>query len=292
MITLIKDNLRRIKHRLIGEIHSPRWAASAPSVKASQLLLLMQYRSMIAQGIAPKVADTGMRVFSGTDDDGILLYIFSAIGFKSRICVDIGAGDGISNNCTNLILNFGFRGLLIDGDQKLVSRGQTFLEKHPDTSLYPPRFIQAFVTAENCNELVAQESISGEIDLLSIDIDGNDFWVWKSLNQVQPRVVIIETHIEFGKRNMVVPYDPKYCYPGRHPQYHGASPAAMIELGRQKGYRLVATNNYGFNFVFVKYTEDAAALPTLSIEEALSHPRNNERTALVKEIETWEYTTA
>ncbi len=102
----------------------------------------------------------------------------------------------------------------------------------------------------------------------------------------------VETHVEFGQRNIVVPYDPNYRYPGRHPQYHGASPGAMVELGRQKGYRLVATNRYGFNFIFVADGERADLLPEIGLDEALAHPRNREREKLFEEIKDWDYTSA
>lgn len=288
----IKRLLRKMLDRFLSEQTQARWTGDRPALKAGQLALLMQYRQMLAQGIAPKVSETGLRIFSGTDDDGMLLFIFAALGFKSRVCVDIGAGNGMNSNCANLIINFGFRGLLIDGNASNVANGQAFFASHPDTRLYPPIFRQAFVSAENVDNVIAEAGISGAIDLLSVDIDGNDFWIWKALTQVQPRVVIIETHVEFGQRNIVVPYDPHYSYPGKHPQYHGASPVAMVELGRQKGYRLVGTNGYGFNFIFVRNDERSAALPEISLDEALVHPRNKERGVLFKEIENWHYTSA
>ena len=68
------------------------------------------------------------------------------------------------------------------------------------------------MTAENINQLVSEAGLSGEIDVLSIDIDGNDYWIWNSLEAVQANVVIIETHVEFGMRNIVVPYDPNYFF--------------------------------------------------------------------------------
>lgn len=286
----LKRLVRPLLDRLCLELNRSAWTATNPAVKANQLLLFQLYRQLHAQGVRVSPGDTGLRVFSGTDDDGILLYLFAILGFGNRVCVDIGAGDGLNSNCANLILNFGFHGLLLDGDAENVARGNAFYARHPDTLLHPPLFRQAMITAENIDGLIADAGLSGTIDLLSVDIDGNDFWVWKALTRVQPRVVIIETHIEFGRRNIVVPYDPNYRYPGKHPQYHGASPVAMIELGRQKGYRLVATNRYGFNFIFVRNGEADAALPAISVEEALAHPRNRQREALFEPIQDWPYT--
>lgn len=289
---ILRKLIRQVSDRWFREHENGPWVGSGPVVKIAQQSLYLQYRQMFAQGLRVTPAEAGVRVFSGSDDDGILLLIYAALGFRSRVCVDVGSADGICSNVANFILNFGFTGLLIDGDPENVARGRRFYEGHPDTALYPPKIRQALVTAENVNGLIAESGLSGEIDLLSVDIDGNDFWIWKALTAVQPRVVVIETHIEFGRRNIVVPYDPAYHYPGKHPQYHGASPVAMIELGRQKGYRLVATNRYGFNFIFIRGDEGSDLLPEISVDQALAHPRNKEREALFEEIKDWEYTSA
>jgi hypothetical protein len=135
------------------------------------------------------------------------------------------------------------------------------------------------VTAENINSSIAENGFQEEIDLLSVDIDGYDFWIWRAITHVRPHVEIIETHVEFGERNSVVPYDPDYRYPGIHPQYHGASPVAMIELGREKGYRLIGINPYGLNFIFLGEDEGQESLPPVALAEAIQHPRNRERAA-------------
>ena len=87
---------------------------------------------------------------------------------------------------------------------------------------------------------------------MSIDIDGNDYWVWDAISVTSAKAVIIETHTEFGLKNIVVPYDKDYVYPGRHPDYHGASPVAMEKLARRKGYRLIGANRLGFNTIYLR----------------------------------------
>jgi hypothetical protein len=169
---------------------------------------------------------------------------------EPKIFVDIGSSDGINSNCANLALNLGWHGLFIDGDEKAISSGRNFYAQHRDTFLYPPVLKNAFITAENINELIQESGINGDVAIVSIDLDGNDCWIWKALHPVRPAVVLIETHIEFGMRNIAVPYDKDYFYPGRHPQYHGASPVAMHSLAAKKGYRLVGANRFGFNFIF------------------------------------------
>lgn len=125
--------------------------------------------------------------------------------------------------------------------------------------------------------------------MLSIDIDGNDYWIWDALEVVTPRVVIIETHVEFALRSIVVPYGPDYVYPGRHPDYNGASPVAIVKLAEKKGYRLVGANRFGFNTIYVKQEEGQGLIPTMSVEEILRRPRNQEPFKLFEPIKDWPY---
>lgn len=259
------------------------------NMKLAQRQLFNYYQQEIKGGKLWDLCDTGFRNYSQFEEDGILLYIFAAIGTTNRMFVDIGSGDGINSNCANLAINFGWHGLFIDGDEKNVLAGRSFYKNHPDTWAFPSKFIQAFVQRENINQIIEQQEISGEIDLVSIDIDGNDYWVWDALTIIQPRVVIIETHIEFGHKSIVVPYDKDYSYPGKHPDYHGASPAAMSKLANKKGYRLVGSNCYGFNTIYVRQDICSDILPEVTVESILSHPRNKERFKLFEPIKDWEY---
>jgi hypothetical protein len=145
------------------------------------------------------------------------------------------------------------------------------------------------ITAENINEIISSSGFSGEIGVLSIDIDGNDFWVWKAIECVSPQVVIIETHNEFGLNDIIVPYDPNYFYPGKHPTYHGASPVAMTKLAKKKGYRLVGANELGFNLIYVREDLIPELLPEVSVESVLQHPSNKEARARFEEVRDWKY---
>jgi len=188
-----------------------------------------------------------------------------------------------------LAINFGWFGLFIDGNKKRIRQGQFYYKKHRDTWAYPPRFVNALVQRENINQLIEEHGIIGEIDLLSIDIDGNDYWIWDALTIIQPRVVIIETHVEFGKQSIVVPYDKNYSFPGKHPVYHGASPVAMEKLAKKKGYRLVGANIYGFNTIYVKDGIGEVELPEVSVESTQTHPNACESTSRFEEVKDYDY---
>lgn len=258
-------------------------------VQISQRQLFHNYQVWRSENKQPPLKDTGFRVFSQYEEDGKLLFILAMLGMEHKTFIEIGSDDGINSNCANLALNFGYRGLFLDGNEKAIKRGRKFYSKYPHPWMDAPRFTCAKVNAENINDLVKEAGLTGEIDVLSIDIDGNDYWVWKALEQVTPKVVIIETHVEFGMRDIVVPYDPNYVFPGKHPVYHGASPIAMQKLGKQKGYRLVGANDLGFNFIFVKegYAEDV--LPEVSLDSVLAHPSVKESWSRFEPIKDWKF---
>jgi hypothetical protein len=264
-------------------------AKSSPCLKIAQRQLFNYYQHEISSGRRWNLCDTGFRNYSQFEEDGILLYIFAAIGTINKSFVDIGSGDCINSNCANLAINFGWNGLFIDGSERNINTGRSYYEKHPDSWAFPPKFVHAFVQRENINQIIEKQGVSGEVDLVSFDLDGNDYWIWDALAIIHPRVVIIETHIEFGLRSIVVPYDKDYCYPGKHPDYHGASPAAMVKLANRKGYRLVGSNLYGFNTIYVKRGIGEELLPEVTVESILAHPRNNERFKLFEPIKDWEY---
>lgn len=181
--------------------------------------------------------------------------------------------------------------LLLDENSANIKAGKKYYATNPDAWAYPRTFVNAFIQRENVNELIRDSGFAKyeTIDLISIDIDGNDYWIWGALTIVEPRVVIIETHVEFGTNSIVVPSDKDYSYPERHPDYHGASPAAMEKLARKKGYRLVGAINYGFNTIYVKNGVGEEILPAVSVESILKHPRNKGRQRLFEPIKEWEY---
>lgn len=256
---------------------------TSPRTKIALVHLAEHYRTLVARGDPlPPVSETGFRVFSQFDEDGILLFLLAATGRGPAHFVDIGAGDGVAaSNCANLALNLGFHGLMLEANEAKVRRAGDFYARHQDTSLFPPHCRCAAVTRDNVNRLIGDAGMSGEIDVLSIDIDGNDYWVWEAIDCVHPRIVVVEVHVEFGMRSIVVPYDENFAWhPGKNPHYLGASAAAMTKLAVRRGYRLVGANRYGFNAFFLRNDLGQNIIPELAVDELLSHPRNRERQAL------------
>lgn len=267
-------------------------AASLNNEAVAQKTLMHQYRLMASTGdMSPgSMREVGFRKYSQFEEDGILLYIFSLLPPVNRTCVEICAGDGRECNTANLIINHGWWGHLFDGNDQNVKTGKEFFSQCKDTFIYPPRFTKAWITAENVNELIATSGANGPIDLLSLDLDGMDYWIWKAITVIQPQVVVCETHnVIPADKALTVPYDPGFVYASSN--YRGASLMAMCKLGREKGYRLVGTHRFGFNAFFVKNGLGEEFFPEVDVASCVQDPfselARKERWPQVKEC-NWE----
>lgn len=259
------------------------------TTQIAQIQLKQQYLEAKKKGMLPNFNDTGFKVFSQFEEDGKLLYLFSILGTENKIFVDIGSNDGINSNCANLAINFGWHGLFIDADKKAIAIGKDFYKKIPNKWSLKPIFKTAFITPENINSLISGEGFEGSIDLLSIDIDSNDYWVWKAIECVNPKVVVIESQLAFGKENLIVPYTNKVNNALENDNYYGASTFALNKLAESKNYRLVGSNNYGNNLFFVKNGFEENNLPKIDIETTLNHTYAKKQMSSFEKIKNHKY---
>ncbi len=247
---------------------------TSSATRAGMAAIYAQYRMAALDGRRlPPIGECGLRIFSQTEEDGILLRIFGAIGMDTKTFVEIGCADGLENNTANLCLNFGWHGLMIDGDEQSIARAIKFHEQawNATSWLHRPLIQCRMITRENVNKLIADAELGSHIDLLSIDIDSHDYWVWEAIEVVRARVVVMEINPTFGDRPLVVPYTGR---PTRevHADYYGASLAALASLGSRLGYKLVAVNHLGFNAFFVERNLGGEYLPELALPLASKHP--------------------
>jgi hypothetical protein len=269
----------------------------SPEAQISQVLLRLRYQELVRGGAPlPALSEAEFRCYSQNGEDGILLYIFSLIGTTNRRVVEICAGDGIECNAANLIVNHGWLGLLLDGDPQLVAAGKSFYASCRTTWVSPPLMLNAWITADNVNQLVHGHGFSGQIDLLSLDLDGNDYWIWKALDCIQPNVVVLEFNGSCGPEcSVTMSYDPAFRLDVTVQPYRcGASLPAFVKLARGKGYRLVGVQSLGFNAFFVREGIGNALLPERSAHECYAQ---NERlrgwtpghlSTIVSGAEKWE----
>jgi len=194
-----------------------------------------------------------VKLYSQNGEDGILLYLFSQIGTNSKYFIEIGAG-GNTSNTLNLALNFGWEGAFIDGDINQLNITKKQFDKS-DPNQYKFKYIDSFIYKNNINEILNANNVPKEIDLLSIDIDGNDYWIWESMQNIKPRAVIMEYNASLGyKESLVMKYNDSHGKYEKHPLgwYHGASLMALERLGSIKGYSLVCCDSLGVNAFFVR----------------------------------------
>lgn len=204
------------------------------------------------------------QVFSQSGEDGILTEIFSRIGTRSRYFVEFGAGDGLENN-TAFLLCQGWRGVWIEGDAVSANGIRAGLAALIETKRLA--FSERFVTAATIAESFRDLAVPGEFDVLSIDIDGNDYWVWNALHEYRPRVVVIEYNAIFppGVKWTIIE-NPEHRWDGSG--YQGASLSALEDLAALRGYQLVACSKNGANAFFVRSD---------LISDAFCGPFNSER---------------
>lgn len=303
MLTRLLRKLRTIlsaplRSALLRPLASEVQAAqrNAGLTKATQVLLTMTYRRLLLEhGPLCAFADIGFRVYSQNDEDGILLYLFSIIGTTNKKVVDIGSSDTANSNSANLIINHGWVALLIDGHAPSIRKANEFYRSCPDTASYPPAIVHVWTTRENINSVITDYGFSGEIDLLCIDIDGIDYWIWDAIECITPRVVVVEYQDIIGPSlALALPYNPHfrlsdYAANSIYPNYCGASLQAFVKLGRRKGYRLVGSNRYGFNAFFMRSGVGEQWFLEVTADSCLQHPWNKfgieKRWPAVKDME-------
>lgn len=236
--------------------------------RESELQLLLEGSSAAARvkALGPRMPlrDTEFRVYSQFGDDGIIQYLVQQVAIPCDTFIEFGVEDYTEANTRFLLINDNWRGLIIDGDAANIEA----VRKRPEHWRHDLRAVSAFITCENINSLILDAKISGAIGILSVDIDGNDYWIWEAIRVVDPAIVIAEYNSAFGLRRAVsVPYDPNFQRAQAHYShlYFGCSLRALCFLAERKGYVFVGCSSNGNNAYFVKRTL-AANLIELSPE--------------------------
>jgi len=212
------------------------------------------------------LGDVEFRVCSQWGEDGIVEWLCNKLPDIPRSFVEFGVENYAEANTRFLIENRGWRGLVLDGDKAQIEslRHQALYWRHDLTAT------SAFVTAENINSLILDNGFNGPIGILSVDIDGNDYWVLNAIDCIDPAIIICEINGVFGDlRAVTVPYRPDFHRLDAHysGQYFGCSIAAARKLCTKKGYSFIGTNTNGVNAFFVR---DNLVAPVLA---AIEEPR-------------------
>lgn len=255
--------LRQLARRLIER------PATATAERQRQIALALAFRQHTAA-----FTDVEFSTFSQNGEDGMLLYLFARIGTTTKRVIELGAGDGIECNATNLVVHHGWNGLLIDGDPSLIAKGQQFYASIRNPWRFRrtgPTLAAHWITRDTINDLIAQKGFVGEVDLLSLDLDGVDYWIWDALT-IRPRAVILEYNNRWSAaQSVTVPYADRFAGDAMQdkPGYFGASLAAFANLGARKGYRLVGCNSPNTNAIFLRDDVGVTDFPTVPVAACL-----------------------
>ncbi len=191
------------------------------------------------------------RVYSQWGEDGIIQYLINNIKIPNKIFIEFGVETYRESNTRFLLQNNNWSGLVIDGSESNID----YIKNDPIYWKYNLKAELAFIDKDNINNLIEKNGITGDIGILSVDIDGNDYWIWDAIECISPRIVICEYNSHFGNSHKVsVPYDKSFFRTNKHFSniYYGASIAAFEFLGQLKGYSLICSNSTGNNIFFVR----------------------------------------
>lgn len=221
-----------------------RWAHSLELAGRQACWQLAQRRAV------DTLADVELRVFSQWGEDGIIEWLIQNLPIEHETFIEVGVGGYLEANTRFLLVNRNWRGLIVDSHDDLKHvPGAQYYWRHDLTCG------QEFVTRDNVDALFAKYGFSGDIGLLSLDIDGNDYWVLERLGSVRPAILVCEYNAMFGDlRPLTVPYDSEFSITKHNNSmlYFGASIAAMRRVVEAKGYVFVGTNSNGVNAFFVR----------------------------------------
>ena len=191
-----------------------------------------------------RLLSSGYKVFSQGYEDGMIAEVFRRIGVTSRRFIEIGVENGMECNTAYLLVQ-GWTGIWIEASHQGAADARSLFRN------YEVQVIDDRVTAENVDDLVNRLAGADELDLLSIDIDFNDYWIWRALNSVRPRLVVIEYNATFSPAlRKTIPYNPSLVWNGSN--YFGATLGALEALAQDKQYSLVGCSPAGVNAFFVR----------------------------------------
>lgn len=252
--------VRRIKGELASLMLIPQRIAACD--EQSKAVMAMVEHLQLAVGRVEARQQQGVRgnsclqerefqVYSQWGEDGIIHWLTNNVGVSRPVFVEFGVEDYREANTRFLLQQRNWSGLIIDCDPKNIETIKT-------SDLYwryNVKAVSAFLTRENINQILLENGVSGEIGLLSIDVDGNDYWIWDAITCVSPAIVVCEYNSLFGvRRPITVPYSSSFDRRRAHTSglYYGASLPALHQLALRKDYILVGSNSAGNNAFFVR----------------------------------------
>ncbi len=233
-----------------------------------RLLLLEGKRAAwdVAQlPISAGLKRAGFGVFSQYDEDGIIQFLINHVEIKHPTFVEFGVEHYEESNTRFLLMNDNWQGMVIDGSEENID----YIRNDRVSRRFDLQAQSAFITKDNINDLIRKSGFDEDLGLLSVDIDGNDYWVWEAISAVRARIVVAEYNSVFGHDPVSIPYQADFHRTKAHFSnlYYGCSLSALAHLAAKKGYMLAGSSLRGNNAFFVR-KDIAEALPEVSAADA------------------------
>lgn len=197
------------------------------------------------------LSEVEFKIFSQWGDDGIIQWLVSNLEFPHKTFIEFGVENYRESNTRFLLMNNNWSGLVMDGSASNVKQivNSEYFWKHELSAK------AIFIDKDNINSILSSSALDKEVGLLHIDLDGNDYWIWREINIISPIVVILEYNSVFGiDRPITIPYDKTFFRTSSHYSnlYFGASLRALHQLSTDKGYAFIGCNSAGNNAYFVR----------------------------------------
>lgn len=216
-----------------------------------QAAILSRLNQANTENILKDIKLAEFKVFSQWKDDGIIQFLVDYLDIDSKTFVEFGVETYIEANTRFLLMNNNWAGLIMDGTESNIESAK----EHEIYWKYNLTAITAFITKENINDLIKQNGFEGDLGLLHIDIDGNEYWVWDAITVVSPVIVIVEYNSVFGAdKSWTIPYKANFYRGDAHYSglYFGVSVLSLCDLAEKKGYTFIGCNSNGNNAYFVR----------------------------------------
>jgi len=289
-LTFVKKRLKRMSKRFVRGFD--RYHNEAP--------FLLQGKEMAWRAASLPVntdfRDVGFKVFSQGDEDGIIQYLVHKLPIENETFIEFGVENYEESNTRFLMINNNWQGMVLDGCKADID----FIQGDRIYWQYDLQAKTAWITRENIDGLLCESGFPRDVGLLSVDIDGNDYWIWEAIQSIRPRIVIVEYNSVFKLAPVAVPYRDDFNRTLAHYSnlYFGSSLAALHFLAKKKGYILAGSNSWGHNAFFIR-ADIAGEFRSLEPEEAyvtskfresrdrsgkLTYARDTERLKLIEHM--------
>ena len=206
------------------------------------------------------------KVFSQYGEDGIIQWLISNVDIQQKTFIEFGVEDYRESNTRFLLMNDNWSGFVIDCSESHISK----IKNSEYYWKYDLIAKAAFIDCENINDLIQSSSFEKEVGLLSIDVDGNDYWIWKQIEVISPNIVVIEYNSLFGiERAITIPYEKNFNRTEKHFSnlYFGASLKALQILAEEKGYGFIGCTAAGNDAFFVRKDKLNSVVKEITLEQ-------------------------